>query len=346
MEKTVAVIGAGISGLIACKHILAKGFNPVVFELRSGLGGVWSKTIKSTKLQSPKSYYQFSDYPWPESVKTDYPTQQQVLEYVESYAEHFELLNHIKFSTRVVSLEFEGSSDEEMHSWSLWGGIGEAFSNKGRWNITVEDTKTLLTEIYQVNFVVVCSGMFSDVPNIPQFPPNKGPSAFHGKVIHSKDYSAMDNETAAKFVKGKRVAVVGFHKSALDIAMECSSANGAQYPCTVIYKKEHWHTLDHYAYGIRLQSILLNRFSEFVFHKPGEGFLASILATLLYPAKMAVSRIIESDIKRKIPMAKYGMVPKHSFLDELFTCSAGVLPEKFYDRVDEGSIKLKKSRSL
>jgi dimethylaniline monooxygenase (N-oxide forming) len=346
MEKKVAIIGAGVSGLGACKHVLAKGFHPVVFESRSGLGGVWSKTIKSTKLQSPKSYYQFSDFPWPDSVKTDYPTQQQVLEYVQSYTEHFGLLNHIKFNTKVVSLQYEGSSDEEMQAWSLWSGTGEPFSNKGKWNITIEDTETLLTEVYQFDFVILCSGMFSDVPNFPEFPPNKGPSAFYGKVLHSKDYSAMDNETAAKFVKGKRVVVVGFHKSALDIAMECSTANGTQHPCTVIYKNEHWHSVDHSAYGISLQSLFLNRFSELFFHKPGEGYLASIFATLFYPAKMAMSRIVESDLKRKIPMAKYGMVPKHSFLDELNTCTNGILPEKFYDRVEEGSIKLKKSQSL
>ncbi|KAI9180242.1 hypothetical protein LWI28_002698 [Acer negundo] len=54
-----------------------------------------------------------------------------------------------------------------------------------------------------------------------QFPSNKGPEAFRGKVVHS-----MDDETAAKFVEGKRVTIVGFQKSAMEIAMECSAANG------------------------------------------------------------------------------------------------------------------------
>lgn len=39
----------------------------------------------------------------------------------------------------------------------------------------------------------------------------------------------MDYGSAAEFVKGKQVAVVGLQKSALDIAMECSIANGEKH---------------------------------------------------------------------------------------------------------------------
>ncbi|TYH31799.1 hypothetical protein ES288_A01G201000v1 [Gossypium darwinii] len=346
MERKIGIIGAGVSGLLACKYILSKGFHPIVFESQSSIGGVWTKALETTKFQTPKPFYQFSDFAWPSSVTEYFPDKHVVLNYVEAYAKHFHLLNHIKFNTKVAGIEYEGSRDEEIQSWSLWGGTGEPFSSRGKWKLIVEDLNTLSTEIYQVDFVIFCVGRFSGLPNIPEFPPNKGPEAFHGKVIHSMEYAAMDDEKAAEFIKGKRVIVVGFQKSALDIAMECCSANGVENPCTVLYRTAHWHLPDYLPWGFSLAYMYLNRFSELMVHKPGEGFLLGLLATILTPLRWAYSKFVESDIKRKLHLAKHGMVPTHSFLHEISSCLTSTVPEKFYDKVEDGEIKLKKAPSF
>ncbi|GLT96892.1 hypothetical protein SLE2022_144830 [Rubroshorea leprosula] len=344
--KKVAIVGAGMSGLIACKYTLSKGFHPIVFEAQSSIGGVWSKTIETTKLQTPKGLYQFSDFPWPSSVTDDFPIHHQVLDYIQAYALHFGLLDHIKFNQKVVGIEYEGTSEAEMQSWSLWGGTSEPFSPTRKWKVNVQDTRTLSTEIYEVDFVILCLGRFSGVPNIPEFPPNKGPEAFHGEVIHSMEYAAMEYESAAKFVKGKRVTVVGLQKSALDIAMECAAANGVKNPCTVLYRTEHWTVPDFLPWGFSLAYLYLSRFSELLVHKPGEGFLLSLLATMLSPVRWGFSKFVESDIKRRLPLAKFGMVPKQSFLEQINSCLVSTIPEKFYDKVEEGSIRLKKAPSF
>ncbi|XVF68046.1 hypothetical protein PTKIN_Ptkin10aG0171600 [Pterospermum kingtungense] len=346
MEKQIAIIGAGISGLLACKYALSKGFNPIVFESQSSIGGVWTTPLETTKLQTSKQLYQFSDFPWPCSVTEEFPTQHQVLEYVEAYAHHFDLFRHIKFDTKVVSIGFEGPNDEEMQSWHLWGGTGEPFSSKGKWNVTVENTQNHSTEVYRVDFVVLCLGRFSDIPNIPEFPPKRGPEAFHGEVIHSMDYAAMDYETAAKYIKRKRIVIVGLQKSALDIAMECCTANGVEHPCTLLYRTERWNLPNYLPWGVPLAFLYLNRFSELLVHKPGEGFLRSLLATFLSPVRWGFSKFVESYIKWKLPLAKYGMVPKHSFHQEINSCLTSTVPENFYDKVEEGSILLKKTQNI
>ena len=58
---------------------------------------------------------------------------------------------------------------------------------------------------------------------------------------------------------------------------------GTEHPCTVLYKMEHWNVPDYLPWGVPLTYLYFSRFSELLVHKPGEGFLLSLLATLLFP---------------------------------------------------------------
>lgn len=78
-------------------------------------------------------------------------------------------------------------------------------------------------------FVVVCTGKYGDVPRIPAFPAKKGPEIFKGKVLHSMDYCKLEKEEASSLLRGKRVAVIGFKKSAIDLALESALANQGTY---------------------------------------------------------------------------------------------------------------------
>jgi dimethylaniline monooxygenase (N-oxide forming) len=74
---------------------------------------------------------------------------------------------------------------------------------------------------------VVCTGKFGDIPLMPTFPHNKGPEAevFKGKVLHTIEYCKLDNESTSDLVKGKKIVVIGFTKSVIDLAMECAQEN-------------------------------------------------------------------------------------------------------------------------
>ncbi|KAI7728402.1 hypothetical protein M8C21_016225 [Ambrosia artemisiifolia] len=344
-KKQIAIIGAGVAGLTACKHCLSKGFNPIVFELESQVGGVWTKTIRTTRLQTPRYTYQFSDFPWQPSVTDNFPTQQQVLDYIRSYAAHFDLIPHIKFNSRVKGISYDGPSSD---TWSLWNGTGEPFPPEGKWHVTVENTQTATTKVYTVDFVILCLGRFKDAPNIPQFPTGKGPEVYQGQAIHSMEYSAMDNNKAAEFVKGKKVVVVGFGKTGLDIARECASVNGPEHPCTILYRHDHWKIGSWFPWGFPISSFLFSRFRELLIHKPGEGFLLSFVATALSPLRWAIWKLLEIYIISNLQLAKFDMVPPHSVSQDLHSGLVMYLPnpQNFIDTLNKGSIKLKKSPSF
>ncbi|KAI4977387.1 hypothetical protein ZWY2020_057299 [Hordeum vulgare] len=145
--------------------------------------------------------YQYTDFPWPDSVTEEFPNNRQVADYLNAYARHFGVLECIRFGHRVAGMEYVGVAEEEVAAWDDWAGCGDAFgSGNGKWRLTVTDAQGLV-QVHMADFVILCIGRFSNVPNIPKLPPGKGPDAFDGKVIHSLDYSKMGSQKAKEMVK-------------------------------------------------------------------------------------------------------------------------------------------------
>ena len=149
-KKRVAIIGAGPSGLTACKHALAKGFRPVVFEAADSVGGVWARTLVSTRLQTPAAAFRFSDFPWPADVADDeFPRHDQVAAYMAAYARLFGVLACVRFGSRVLGAEYAGPSEREVAAWERWSGNGEAFGDgSGEWRLTVQHAGSEDTQVY------------------------------------------------------------------------------------------------------------------------------------------------------------------------------------------------------
>ncbi|XP_031629198.1 putative flavin-containing monooxygenase FMO GS-OX-like 11, partial [Contarinia nasturtii] len=102
----VAVIGAGPAGLCSAKHCLAEGHEVTVYEQSEEIGGVWyytdeigkdkygnpihSPMYQGLRTNTPYQVMTFSNFSYPTNT-TPFPPQTDVLKYLHSYANHFEL---------------------------------------------------------------------------------------------------------------------------------------------------------------------------------------------------------------------------------------------------------------
>ena len=80
MPKRIAIIGAGVCGIVSAKCCLDQGLDVVVFDQTDYIGGLWryqenidqngiASVMKSTVINSSKEVSAFSDFPPP----ADYP---------------------------------------------------------------------------------------------------------------------------------------------------------------------------------------------------------------------------------------------------------------------------------
>ncbi|KAF2621004.1 hypothetical protein F2Q68_00042163 [Brassica cretica] len=166
------------------------------------------------------------------SKYTAFPSYVEILDYLESYAKHFDLLKFIKFRSKVIEVRFTG--DGETQQMDKLGAYGNLLPGKPVWEVAVRTRDRDAGDIqwHAFEFVVVCTGKYGDVPRIPTFPAKKGPEIFKGKVMLSMDYCKLEKEEALDLLRGKKVAVIGFKKSAIDLALESALANRGIYTHT------------------------------------------------------------------------------------------------------------------
>ncbi|KAL0315910.1 UNVERIFIED_CONTAM: putative flavin-containing monooxygenase 1 [Sesamum radiatum] len=338
-ESKIGIIGGGVSGIAAAKQL--REYESVVFEATDSIGGVWKHcSYRSTRLQTPRCDYEFSDFPWApqrDNNSCSFPSYKEVLEYLHSYATHFDVLKLVKFNSKVVEIRFVGELERS-------GEYGSLLPGRPLWEVGVQTTQSETIQWYGFEFLVICTGKYGDIPLIPKFPENKGPEVFQGKVVHTLDYCKLDQEESTRLLKGNKVLIVGYKKSAIDLAVECAEANqGADgQACTMVVRTLHW-TVPHYSvWGLPFYMFYSTRASQFLHQRPNQGFFRTLLCHMLSPMRRTISKVIEWYLTWKLPLEKYGLKPDHPFEEDYASCQMAILPENFFSEADKGKIGFKR----
>lgn len=203
----ICIIGTGFSGIISTIECINNNFKTITLEQNSDIGGTWFKTYPNTRLQSHKRLYQFDGYPYP-SGTSEYPTQKEIIKYLDGIVNTTGIREHIIFNKKVINL----------------------INKPNYWEIVIEDTKNILKSYdnIQAKYIIVATGLFS-VPKVSKIP---GLKNFYGSVLHSKsvnnDYNPRD----------KNIVVIGNGSSGIDLAtLSCNMGAKNVY---IIYRSPKW----------------------------------------------------------------------------------------------------------
>jgi len=164
MEYDLVIIGFGISGMATARYAQKNNLKFIVLEKSDTFGGVWADAYDTTKLQTHKSYYQFSEYR-PSDNMPDYPHKHNLLEYFNSYIEKFGLNKHVKFNTKVTETEF--------------------INTDNYWKITTHNA------VFTTKYLAICSGYFCNKNVIAKISSNKN-GKVNRKLIVGNGASALD----------------------------------------------------------------------------------------------------------------------------------------------------------
>jgi len=195
LARSVAVIGAGPSGLVTVKELLDEGLEPTCFEAAGGVGGVFrfgetdGVVWESCRLTSSPLLTSFSDFPAP-AGRVMHLRASEYVEYLDRYCDAFDVRRHIRFETRVEAVTRNPEGD-----WTV--GTGDASG----------------TRQARFDAVAICSGLHQH-PHWPRFP---GQETYTGTVVHGAQYRRPSQ------VAGRRVLVVGAGESGADVTAEVAA---------------------------------------------------------------------------------------------------------------------------
>ncbi|CAI9776945.1 unnamed protein product [Fraxinus pennsylvanica] len=200
------IVGAGPSGLAVGAGLKQQGVPFVILERANCIASLWqNRTYDRLKLHLPKKFCELPYMPFPENFP-EYPTKHQFIDYLESYAKHFEISP--RFNECVQSAKYDETC--------------------GLWRVkTVTNGDSSSTIEYICRWLVVAAGENAEKV-VPEF---EGLQEFGGNVMHVCDYKS------GEAYRRKNVLVVGCGNSGMEVSLDLFHHNA--FPSMVVRSSVH-----------------------------------------------------------------------------------------------------------
>ncbi len=204
VSKRVAVIGAGMAGLVAAKELKEEGHDVVVFERTDGPGGVWASSKArggmawgSTLTSTGTLNTTFSD----SLTQVFHPENEPFPQHLDR-RQFLDLL--LQYESRHGVFDAVLRCNTEVEAMSTLPG--------NRWRLRVRDHALGMTEEEDFDAVTVCTGLNNEAFT----PVVAGQDRFAGPQLHAEDYRP---DIATRFA-GRRVLVVGMGETSSDVVKD------------------------------------------------------------------------------------------------------------------------------
>jgi cation diffusion facilitator CzcD-associated flavoprotein CzcO len=179
------IVGAGLAGLYQLYRLRESGLDARVIEAGRGVGGTWYwNRYPGARCDVESLAYSYSFSPELEQEWTwteKYPTQPEILRYIEHVAERFDLTRDITFDTRVTDATY----DDARQHWTVLTDTGEEID---------------------AQYLIMATGCLS-TSKAPEIP---GAERFGGPIYHTGHWPHEGVD-----LSGQRVAVIGTGSSGI-----------------------------------------------------------------------------------------------------------------------------------
>jgi cation diffusion facilitator CzcD-associated flavoprotein CzcO len=313
----IAVVGAGFAGIAHARVLTALGHEVVVFEKAPDVGGVWSATRRYAGLrtQNNKKSYAFSDMPMPRGYP-EWPTGEQVQAYLERYVTTFDLRSKLRLSTEVIRVKPIGEDDG--------------------WEVTSRRSGASVGVPERFDHLVIANGIFSE-PVFPQYPGYAELVRSGGMLLASSQFTNIES------ARGKHVVVVGYGKSACDIAAEIGPVAAST---TVVARNLLWKMPKRIAGGLNFKYLLLTRLGENLFRYQTQ---TSAMERFLHGRgdrlRQGLVDLVGAVVSRQLRLKELGLVPEGGF-ENIARSTVSLSTDGFYDQVADGTITVHRDTEI
>ena len=202
----VLVIGAGLTGMVAAIKLEEAGYDHIVIEKNSEVGGTWwENKYPGVGVDTPSHFYSYSFEISPEWNQY-HPHGADMQNYLTTVADKYDLRRRIRFNTMVTKLVYDDQAK--------------------MWDVTVRGDDGA-EEVLRVNAVINAHGPVNRYkwPSIP------GLEDFQGHKMHTATWDPNIE------IRGKRVAVIGTGASAAQLVPAIAPEVGQLF---VFQRSKHW----------------------------------------------------------------------------------------------------------